>query len=127
MEKTNNKNLLKIIGIILTINIVLSIILTFTNDGNPNIIVRFIDNLFILGASSLVLSFIFGIIKFIISYKNRKILKERLEAKKKQNSKSKAYGEKIFLRKETFNMLYRAFSITGFICFLVTIIIVTFI
>ena len=48
MEKTNNKNLLKIIGIILTINIVLSIILTFTNDGNPNIIVRFIDNLFII-------------------------------------------------------------------------------
>lgn len=96
MEKTNNKNLLKLIGIILTINIILSLILTFTVDGNSSPIVRFVDNLFIIGAGSLVLSLVFGTVKF-------------------------------FLRKETFNMLYKGFSITGFVCFLATIIIASFI
>lgn len=122
-----NKSIVKIIGFILIVNVILSLILTFTKSGNPQTLIRFIDNLFLIGVNTLLLSFIIAIVRFVYAIKNREILKNELSKEEKGKTKTITHEEQIFFREELLHMFYKAFSRTGLICIVLTLIVGIFI
>lgn len=122
MEKTRDKSFYIRILQILGVSLAISLILTFVLDGNDNMIIRFIDNLFIIGGALLGIGAVFGLVGMILSFKHRKLIRDKSHLIGKKDSEIKEEEKEVFEKMNNFDRLYKVFAIAGTISFVTSII-----